>query len=61
MKVSELAKDLNTTSDAVLKALRALKLKAKDSEQELSATVVSVITSEMKPAKKASPPWDPVL
>ena len=54
MKVSELAKDLDTTSDAVLKALRSLKLKAKDSEQVLSAAVVSVIKSELKPPKKAT-------
>ena len=52
MKVSDLAKDLNITSDAVLKALRSLKLKAKDSQQELSAAVVSVIKSEMKAEKK---------
>ncbi len=51
MKVSELAKDLDTTSDAVLKALRSLKLKAKDSDQVLSAAVVSVIKSELKPPK----------
>ena len=52
MKVSELAKDLNVTSDVVLKALRSLKLKAKDSEQVLSAAVVSVIRSELKTNKK---------
>ena len=55
MKVSELAKVLNTSSDDVLKALRALKLKAKDSQQELSAAVVSVIKSEMKTSKKTAP------
>ena len=55
MKVSELAKDLNITSDAVLKALRSLKLKAKDSEQVLSAAVVSVIKSELKTSKKETP------
>ena len=52
MKVSELAKDLNITSDVVLKALRSLKLKAKDSAQVLSAAVVSVIKSELKTSKK---------
>ena len=54
MKVSELAKDLDITSDAVLKALRSLKLKAKDSQQDLSAAVVSVIKSELKTKKKSS-------
>ncbi|MBN1870331.1 MAG: translation initiation factor IF-2 [Candidatus Omnitrophica bacterium] len=54
MKVSELAKELEITSDAVLKALRSLKLKAKDSEQELSAAVVSVIKSELKTEKKTA-------
>lgn len=53
MKVSELAKDLNITSEDVLKALRSLKLKAKDSEQVLSAAVVSVIKSELQPAQEA--------
>ena len=56
MKVSELAKDLNMTSDDVLKALRSLKLKAKDSDQVLSPAVVSVIKSELKPEKKPSKP-----
>lgn len=55
MKVSELAKDLGMTSEDVLKALRALKLKAKDSEQVLSSAVVSVIKSELKPSKKVAP------
>ncbi len=54
MKVSNLANDLKTTSDEVLKVLRSLKLKAKDSEQELSAAVVSVIKSEIKAAQKAA-------
>ena len=50
--VAELAKELNLTSEEVLKALRALKLKAKDADQVLSAAVVSVITSELKPPPK---------
>lgn len=52
MKVSELANELGTTSETVLKTLKSLKLKAKDEEQVLSAAVVSVIKSELKADKK---------
>lgn len=54
MNVSELAKALDTTSEVVLQTLKSLKLKAKDSQQELSAAVVSVIKSEMKARGKTS-------
>ena len=46
MKVCELAQQLKTTSDSILNTLKALKLKAKDSQQELNGAVVSVIKSE---------------
>lgn len=52
MKVSDLAKELNTTSDEILKALKTLKLKAKDASQELSAGVASVVKSEFLKIKK---------
>jgi translation initiation factor IF-2 len=48
MKVSELAKELKTSSDEVLKRLRSLKLKAKDSKQELNSVVLSVLRSDLK-------------
>lgn len=52
MLVSELAKELKTTSDAILERLKLLRLKAKDSNQELSAAVVSVIRSELGKGSK---------
>ncbi len=48
MQVAELAKELNTTSDFILKTLQSLKLKAKDSKQELGGAVVSVLKSQLK-------------
>lgn len=48
MQVAELAKELNTTSDTILKTLKSLKLKAKDSKQELGGAVVSVLKSHLK-------------
>lgn len=54
MKVSELAKELNTTSDKVLTTLKSFKLKARDGDQELSAAVASVVRSELAKTKKVS-------
>ncbi len=54
MKVSELAKSLDTTSDKVLATLKSFKLKAKDGNQELSAAVASVVRSELAKTKKTS-------
>lgn len=48
MKVSELAKQLKTTNDEVLKVLKSMKLKAKDATQEVSPAVVSVVKSALK-------------
>ena len=47
MKVSELANQLNITSADVLEVLKSFKLKAKDSNQDLSDGVISVIKSEL--------------
>jgi translation initiation factor IF-2 len=47
MRVSELAKELNTTSDKVLAKLKSLRLKAKDDSQELNKAVVVVVRSEL--------------
>jgi translation initiation factor IF-2 len=52
MKVSDIAKELNTTSDDILQVLKFLKLKAKDSDQELSSVVASIVRSEYSKAKK---------
>lgn len=57
MRVSELAKELKVSDKAVLDKLRALKLKAKDGEQELNVAVASVVRSEINkdlkdPAKR---------
>jgi translation initiation factor IF-2 len=54
MKVVELAKELNTTSDEVLQTLKSLKLKAKDEDQELSSVVASVVKTEFKNGRPAS-------
>ncbi|MDO8581045.1 MAG: translation initiation factor IF-2 [Candidatus Omnitrophota bacterium] len=51
MKVADLAKELNTTNDALLEVLRSLKLKAKDSKQELNAAVISVVRSHLRDGK----------
>lgn len=56
MKVSELAQELTTTSETILKTLKSLKLKAKDSDQELSSVVAAVVRSEFLKNKKAAPP-----
>lgn len=48
MKVSDLAKELNTNSESILAALKKLKLKAKDSKQDLNVAVVSVVKSAFK-------------
>ncbi len=54
MKVSELAKELNTTSKDILTTLKALKLKSIDSKQELNAVVISVLRSEYKKGKDST-------
>jgi translation initiation factor IF-2 len=51
MRVSDLAKELNTTSDEILKTLKSLKLKAKDSTQDLSAAAVTVLKGEFSRRK----------
>ena len=48
MKVSELAKELNTTSKVVLDTLKSMKLKAKDADQELSSGVIFLVKGEIK-------------
>ena len=60
MQVAELDKQLNTTSDAILKTLKSLKLKAKDGAQELSGAVASVVKSEYLKTAKTAPAPAPV-
>lgn len=55
MKVSELAEQLKTTDDVILKALKSLRLKSRDSAQELSGAVVSVVRSALLKSAKALP------
>ena len=55
MKVSEFARQLNTTNEVVLKKLKALKLKAKDGDQELNKVVLSVLQRELKSELKDQP------
>ncbi len=47
MRVLDLAKELNTTSEVILSKLKAFKLKAKDSDQELNTAVISVLRREL--------------
>ncbi len=48
MHVFELADELQISNEAVLKKLKALKLKAKDGEQVLNNAVIIVLRSELK-------------
>ncbi|MBP9853926.1 MAG: translation initiation factor IF-2 [Candidatus Omnitrophica bacterium] len=48
MKVSDLAVELKTNSETILAVLKKLKLKAKDSDQDLNVAVVSVVKSAFK-------------
>ena len=56
MRVSELAKELNINSDVILAKLKALRLKAKDSSQELNSAVLIVLRSELKSLKGTAKP-----
>jgi len=55
MKVVDLAKEYNTTSEAILDTLKALKLKAKNGNQELNMVVVTVVKSALNKRKKDLP------
>src|SRR5436190_11566237 len=55
MKVSELAKELNVSSQDILTKMKALKFKAKDSDQELNTVVITVLRSELGKGRKAAP------
>src|SRR5262245_59761454 len=48
MKVADLAKELKVSTDDILKTLKSLKLKAKDSDQDISEFVVTVVRSTLK-------------
>jgi len=48
MKVRELAEELKTNSKTILATLKSLKLKSRDSEQELNVAVLSVLRREFK-------------
>lgn len=52
MKVSELAEKVGVPVEEILNKLKALRLKAKDGDQELNAAVASVIKSEFVVEKK---------
>lgn len=56
MKVSELAKEMDITSKDVLATLKKLKLKAKDSSQELSSAVLPVVRGAIKREKENPAP-----
>src|SRR3989338_8563124 len=55
MRVSELAKELEISSDVILAKLRSLYLKAKDSHQEINDAVLIVLRRELKGASKTAP------
>ena len=54
MRVADLAKELSIAPEYILNKLKALKLKAKGSDQELSAAVVTVLRGELRNAPKVS-------
>jgi len=54
MKVLELAKEFDKSSDDILKMLKSLKLKAKGADQELSVAVISVLKSQFGLSSKES-------
>ena len=55
MKVSELAKELQTSDDVILSTLKSLRLKAKDRNQVLNSVVVSVLRSQLGKGLKELP------
>jgi translation initiation factor IF-2 len=67
MKISDIAKEFNTTNEFVLSKLRALKLKAKDGKQELNKVVEDVVRRAIlkegkdlpRPEKKPLPEPEP--
>lgn len=48
MRVSDLAREIGTTSEAILAKLKSLHLRAKDSAQELNEAVIPVLRRELK-------------
>lgn len=55
MRVSDLAKELGITSETILAKLKSLKLKSKDSSQELSTMVIAVLKRELGSLSKSLP------
>ena len=56
MRVADLAKELNVTTETILNKLKAFKMKAKDGNQELSGAAVMVLRGEFRSAAaKAAP------
>ena len=52
MKVSDLAKQLNVTSDYILKMLKSLRFKSNDKDQELNDAVISVLKTYVNKGKE---------
>ncbi|MBF0478585.1 MAG: translation initiation factor IF-2 [Candidatus Omnitrophica bacterium] len=57
MKVSDLAKEYNTTTDFILETIKSFKLKAKDADQELNAVVLSVVRGHLNSLDKRKIPF----
>src|SRR3989344_2612794 len=55
MRVVDLAKELNVTTEIILNKLKAFKMKAKDGNQELSGAAVTVLRGELRSAAKSVP------
>jgi len=55
MKVTDIAKEYNTTTEYILTALKGLKLKAKGKDQELNAAVAAVLKSFLNKKKGEMP------
>ncbi len=61
MKVKDIAKEYNTTTEFVLTTLKGLKLKAKGREQELNAAVAAVLKSALNKKRGEMPPPKPAV
>ena len=59
MRVSDLAKELGISAEDILGKLKAMRLKAKDSKQELNEAVEAVIRREFKHVAKSAAKAEP--
>jgi len=61
MKVTDIAKEYNTTTEYILTTLKGLKLKAKGKDQDLNAAVAAVLKSSLNKKKGEMPRPKPAV